>query len=400
MSAKVRLALVGCGWITGNHVKGYRDLRERGCDSFEVVACVDPNEAGANQRADEIAAFQGNRPAVLGSIKALLSAGLADAADVCTPHAFHHTSAVECLDGGLHVMLEKPLGLTVRASQRIIEAARKNRRILAAGENIRRGQAARACAWTLTQRKIIGDVRTVDVVWRYHQPFDLTDPKWKWRAIKLLTGGGMIMDSGAHLADMMLVLFGAPETVYCTMRTLNPAPIQDAPVLGNAAVDVEDEWHAIITFPGDVRLMWTFCRYCYGETALYGKYYGTKGVMVDRGFPFHPFQGGGEAQLADGTVISQEQITREYLDSLSQKEKDRLFPYGATDGFSIEVADFVRAVAGDGKVEMDGQAGLAAKALSMACYESAVAGRCVSYDDVLAGSIRQYQEPIDRFWKL
>ena len=69
MSAKVKLALVGCGVISGHHINGYRDLRERGCESFEVTACMDPNESNANQRADEIAEFQGNRPAVLGSIK-------------------------------------------------------------------------------------------------------------------------------------------------------------------------------------------------------------------------------------------------------------------------------------------------------------------------------------------
>ncbi|MBN1553897.1 MAG: Gfo/Idh/MocA family oxidoreductase [Phycisphaerae bacterium] len=400
MSAKVKLALVGCGWISGNHVKGYRDLQERGCQSFEVVACVDPNQANADRQADEIAAFQKNRPAVLASIQDLLAAKLADAADVCTPHAFHHTAAVECLNGGLHVMLEKPLGLTLRAGEKIIEAAQKNRRILSTGEDIRRFQTARACAWALTERKIIGDVRNVDVVWRCNQPLDLADPKWKWRAVKRLTGGGMILDSGAHLADMMLVLFGNPQTVYCTMRTVNPAPIQDVPFLGEANVDVEDEWHAVITFPGGVRLTWTFSRYCPGEETRYGKYYGENGVMTDLGFVFHPFQGGGEAKLADGTMISSERIVQEYMNSLSAGRKDRLFPYGATDGFAIEVADFVRAIAEGDSVEMDGPTGQAAKALSLACYESATTGGCVSYDDVRNGAIRRYQAPIDEYWKL
>ena len=183
------------------------------------------------------------------------------------------------------------------------------------------------------------------------------------------------------------------------MSTLSAAPIPDAPVVGEAAVDVEDEWHAVITFAGGVRLTWTFCRLCPGEDTRYGKYYGSKGMMSDQGFSFHPFQGGGEAVLADGTVVTQEQISQEYLASLTQGQKDALFPYGAEDGFSIEVYDFVRAVATGKPPEMDGHAGLQAKALCIACYEAATLGEPVRFDDVLAGTITTYQDPIDEYWQ-
>ena len=67
---------------------------------------------------------------------------------------------------------------------------------------------------------------------------------------------------------------------------------------------------------------------------------------------------------------------------------------------SVEVGEFVRAVGEGGPVEMDGEAGLRAKALSMACYESGVAGRAVKYADVLEGRIDAYQRPIDEYWKI
>ena len=120
--------------------------------------------------------------------------------------------------------------------------------------------------------------------------------------------------------------------------------------------------------------------------------------MHDQGFVFHPFQGGGQAVLADGTQVSRQQIEQAYLDSLDEAERERLFPYGSTDGFAIEVWDFCRAVATGAQPEMDGKAGLRAKALCEACYESAAAGRPVKYADILRGTINAYQKPIDAFW--
>jgi UDP-N-acetyl-2-amino-2-deoxyglucuronate dehydrogenase len=149
-----------------------------------------------------------------------------------------------------------------------------------------------------------------------------------------------------------------------------------------------------------VRLTWTFSRVCPGDEAAHGKYYGSDGTFVDTGFVMHPFQGGGEIHRADGSVVPYEEIEARYLASLSQEKTDRLFPYGATDGFSVEVWDFIHAIATGDPVELDGEAGLRAKALSIACYESATLGAPVRYDDVLAGRVRAYQEPIDAYWQL
>ena len=286
----------------------------------------------------------------------------------------------------------------LKSSKRIIEAARAAGCILATGENIRRGLSARACAWALTAARLIGDVRMVNVQLVSHSPFDYTRPAAKWRGIKRLTGGGMIMDSGAHLADMVQVLFGPVDEVWCTMQTLDTRTIEGAPVIGSAPADVEDTWHAVTRFASGLHLTWTYSRSLYGPDVRLGNYYGSAGMMQDLGFVFHPFQGGGEAHLADGSTVSKEDIEQAYLQSLSDRERERLFPYGATDGFAIEVWDFVHAIATGDKPEMDGMDGLRAKALCEACYESAVARRPVRYADVLASRIDAYQAPIDAFW--
>jgi predicted dehydrogenase len=400
MSNGVKLALVGCGGISRAHVKGYADLYARGCRDFEVVACCDVQAESAAVRAGEIAEFQGKRPEVYSQVSDLLKSGVSEAADVCVPHCFHHSVAIELLDGGVHVMVEKPLGITNLASLRIIEAADRNRRVLATGENVRRYPTARACTWAIREQALIGDVRMANIQSINYGPFDFTRPAAKWRGIKLLTGGGMIMDSGAHFTDMVQVLFGEPDEIFCSMASYDSRVIEAAPIVGDAPADVEDSWQAMIRFKSGTTIGWTYSRSMYGELVRQASYYGSEGTMVDLGFPFHPFQGGGNCVLADGTEIASEQIQLDYMASLDEAQRARLFPYGTEDGFAIEVWDFVDAIAAGRKPEMAGYDGLRAKALCESCYESATLGKPVKYVDVLEGRIDAYQKSINEFWEL
>jgi UDP-N-acetyl-2-amino-2-deoxyglucuronate dehydrogenase len=400
MADAIKLALVGCGGISQSHVRGYGDLFARGCTDFYVTACCDVVESSARERAKQISEFQGWEPQVFTETDQLIGSGVAEAADLCLPHCYHHSVAIPLLQAGMHVMIEKPLGITVKASKRIIEAAEENSRVLATGENIRRYPTARSCEWAINQKGLIGEVRLVDIQRINYGPFNYENPAAKWRGVKRLTGGGMIMDSGAHFGDMIQVLFGEVDEVYCTMDAYDRRLIKGAPIVGDAHADVEDTWHAMIRFQSGLSVTWTYSRSLYGEMVNIGNYYGSAGTMQDLGFVFHPFQGGGSALLADGSTISSEQILDEYMASLTDEDKARLFPYGSTDGFAIEVWDFVDAIRTGRKPEMDGYDGLRAKALCECCYESAIAGKPVKYADVLAGRVDAYQKPIDEFWGL
>lgn len=400
MDKGVRLALIGCGKISAEHISGYRDLFERGCREFEITACCHTGVENARKRATEIAEFQGTQPEVFTDIQELIKSGIADAADVTVPHCYHHTVAVSLLAGGLHVLLEKPLGITIKASRKIIEAAKQHDRVLATAENIRRYLPPRSCEWAINKEKIIGDVQAVDVRFINHFPIDYTNRRAKWRAVKSLSGGGMIMDSGAHFADMMLHVFGQVEDVYCVMKTYNRQTIEDVPIVGKGEVDVEDAWCATIRFWSGMFVSWMYSRSFHGEPILSANYYGTKGTMQDTGFVFHPFKGGGNVVLHDGSTVSSGEIQRRYLASLSGEDKDRLFPYGCMDGFGIEMWDFVNAITKRGKPEIDGTDGLRAKTLCECCYESATIGKTVRFDDVLNGRINEYQKPIDEFWRI
>ncbi|MCH2114341.1 MAG: Gfo/Idh/MocA family oxidoreductase [Pirellulales bacterium] len=400
MSDKIGLALVGCGGISSRHVDAYRILQEKGDTSFELVACCDPVVANAQETAAVIEGFQGKKPATFSDVDGLIDAKLADAADICTPHAFHHSTAIALLGAGLHVQVEKPLGLTIKASQAIIAAAEKAGRVLSIAENVRRCLPSRACTWAIREQGVLGEPLAAHIQEIDYQPYDYTNPRLKWRGSKLMTGGGMLMDSGAHFADMIQVLFGDVDEVFCTMATHQPARITGLPKLGDIDADTEDTWHAVIRFKSGMHVTWSYSRVFRGDQVRLGRYYGSQGTIDDQGFAFHCFEDGGVVTRPDGTEQESKEIEAAYLASLSPEQEQHLFPLGLTNGFHIEVYDFLRAIRTGQPVEMDGEAAIRAKALCESCYESAVARAPVRYDDVLSGKVSAYQDPINDFWDI
>lgn len=140
----VKLALVGCGGIAGAHVGALSELWEKRIRPFRVVAVCDVVKDRAAERAAQIAKFQKNnkKPAVFTDLDKMLAADV-EAVDICTLHSEHHTLAKRCLAAGKHVHVEKPLGITMRASKQIMDAALAAQRVLAVGENYRRAPGER-----------------------------------------------------------------------------------------------------------------------------------------------------------------------------------------------------------------------------------------------------------------
>lgn len=402
MSNPISLALVGCGGISGAHLVGYRDLFTRGCREFTVTACCDISEAAARKRAGEIAEFQGSEPKVFTDINDLIKANIAEAADICLPHWLHHSVGIALLEGGLHVLVEKPIGITIRATRKIIEAGKTRGKVVATAEQIRRMLGARACEWAINDQKMIGDVHTVHIRNITHGPFDYSNPAMIWRGFKTTNGGGMIMDSGAHTTDMMIYILGEVDDVYCNMQTLDDRTIENVPVLGSGKVDVEDTWTAAIRFKSGATVNWSYSRQIHGEPDRAGLFYGTEGTISDPGNVMHPFQTGGDVYPAgkNAKPILSKDLQIMYLANLPGDEKERLFPYGCTNGIGIEIWDFVNAVANDRKPEMDGYDGLISKTLCECCFESATIGQTVKFEDVLEGKIDAYQKPINKYWGL
>ncbi|MBI4530972.1 MAG: Gfo/Idh/MocA family oxidoreductase [Candidatus Latescibacteria bacterium] len=398
---KVRLGIVGTGGMARAHLRGYRTLLDAGYDQFEIAALSDINEERRKAFATTVEEMFGLLPLQFASAEDMAQRADIDAADICTPHAFHHIAAVPCLETGLDVMVEKPCGITIKATDRILRAASMNRRIVAVAEQVRRGIRARCMEWAINTAKMIGDLRFFSVTGLSSMDFAAQKDaySWQWRMLRLLTGGGMAFDAGAHFADMMAFLFGEVEEVSAWMKTFQAVTV-DSSELGSKPMDVEDTWMAIITFKSGLVCNWFWSFSALGENVATQILYGALGSARDRGGWMHTFQNGGDITCADGVRRPYEEIEKAYRAQLDPETCERLFPFGIEDDIALECWDFIDAVQRRRRPEIDGETTKLTKSLCLAIYESALAGRPVKVADVYNGKVSAYQDPINEYWKI
>ena len=389
----IRLATIGTGGIARAHLNGYRAIAAKAPGLFQVVAVCDAVPAAAEAYARAVAEWQGRAPRVYSRVEDLLARERPDGADICSPNYLHHTLGIACLDAGVNVMVEKPVGITIKASKRLISRAKETKLILATAENIRRQPGPRTARWAIQDKRLIGvPLQFFVQLSRYQAPNQ--DSPWHWRASLALGGGGLVIDSGAHFCDTMRYLFGEVESVYGrTFRHVARTLKKDG---ADASDEREDSFVATLNFASGLVGIWA-----YGESLpAHGHntvvYYGAEGALVDPGDPFHGPRMTGELRRADGTARTMENLYRDYLAELGPEGRARVFPLGLTDGFALEVYDFVTAIRDGRPPEVDGEAGMKAKAMAQAIYESALRGEVVRVADVLSGRIGDYQRPIDQ----
>ncbi len=392
----LKIALIGCGGIATRHVtRGYAAIKEAEPDLFLITALCDEAEEQNAALAEEIAKFQSEAPSSYTHLSKMLANEELDGADICTPHSDHHVSGVACLEARVNVLIEKPIGITIKASKLIIDAAERAGKIAATAENIRRQPGQRTAHWAINEAKLIGEPRLFflqQAMWKASDE----PPPWHWRVDKWMGGGGMVMDSGAHFCDTMRYIFGDPDTIYAQVRQLERWPHKKNDETVNDFR--EDTWIATITFASGLMGVWSWTMVAPGRPMTTVVYYGSEGCLMDRRDIFHGPHPGAEVIAADGTAKTLGDLQPEFLASLSDAERERLFPHGFEDGFALEVYDFLRAIADERAPEIDAVGGMKSKAIAEAIFESSYCGQAVKYADVLSGAVEGYQREIDEHW--
>jgi predicted dehydrogenase len=379
----VKLALIGCGGIAGAHVGGLKQLREKGIEAFEVVAACDVVEEKAQERAAEIGEFQDRKPEVFADVHRMLEkVPEAEAVDICTLHSEHHDLAVACLAAGRHVIIEKPLAITMRAGQRILDASIAARKVLSVAENYRRSPWERTVKWALGQGRI-GRPRTF-----FWQDVGEGLGKWGWRNFRLEAGGGWVLDGGVHFADLFRYHLGTDaRQVFAVTRQYEPYRYDDPKTRTGAwRVDVEDAAMALVEFEGGAVVQWTWVGSAPGQRFSRRTLYGSEGCL--------DWESG--LWQRDETHVDKEALTKEYMDGLAADEKERLFPAGLTDTIAVELNEFAGAIRSGTVPEVDGMEGFKAMAICMALFESAWLNRPVSLQEVERCQVDGYQAQIDR----
>jgi len=406
----LRLALIGCGVIGERHIIALEELEQRGLHEVVVTAVCDTVEENARRLAQRIESELGGRPAVYTDYRNLLERERIDAVDICLPHGLHHGTAVDCLEAGAHVLCEKPLGITIAASRQMAEAADRTGKVLATAVPYRRLPGQRTARWILNGSGLIGRPLT----FFHHAARPSSEPGagqpvpplWVWRRNRQMSGGGMVMDSGFHYCDSMRYFFGEVERVYAEVRAVGDGEPR------SLAEAREDTAFVTLSFKSGVVGSWCWSLAIAGERTRSIVFYGSEGSLRDTtesdASIFHLFWRNppqvmerGVVTTRDGSTLTLEELEARYLESLDEAEREQLFPRGCTDGFAIEIYDFVEAVRGRRpRPEVDGWDGLRTLAVCEAAYESAFSGEPVLVDDVIAGRRRDYQHMVDEHWGL
>jgi predicted dehydrogenase len=319
-------------------------------------------------------------------------------------------------------MIEKPVGLTVRAGNLIRKAAEKSGRIVSTAENYRRDPVNRLAKY-LIDHGVIGQPRfmihnsagggdkMVISVWR-HQKDE----------------SGVLLDVGVHFADMMEYFLGEIDTIYAQTRLHekirhNPAGEGKEPTSNPAGVygkwqrtmparfeaTAEDAAYATLTFKNGAVAQYIEEHAAHGRGFWYREIHGSKGSM-----DLPNDRSGNHIKLTlDRTeLIDDERI----LDLAPDFRLDRAtaalfggerlwrydFPFEQTDRklIAVEYDDFAGAILGDHPVEVDATQGTRSVAVSYGILESGLAGRPVTVEEVMDERIRDYQLDIDQGLKI
>ena len=241
----------------------------------------------------------GERPVVYGTHQELLAEAQVDAADLCLPHGLHHSIAVDCMEAGLHVLCEKPLGITIKACRLMIETAERTGRVLSTAAPHRRQPGQRTVKWVFDTSGLIGTPLSFFHQYRSSavlagvpgqassQPnpaqlwgqqaggSDEPLPSKRWRRDKLMSGGGPVLDSGFHYCDSMRYFFGEVGSVYAVVRSVKtgePQSFAEAP---------EDTVFVTLTFKNGVAGTWAWSLAAPGEDAYDVTFYGSQGSLRD-----------------------------------------------------------------------------------------------------------------------
>ena len=209
-AAELRLAFVGCGRIAGFHLDGIEQAAPR----TRVTAAVDPDPRAT----EAIAARTGAR--TYASLEQALAAGGFDAVDIMVPHDLHEELASLAFAAGKHVLLEKPMALALDACARIQEAARRAGSVFMVAENAQYWPDV-VRARELLEEGVIGDAITARASFEAAlDPFWYPSDSWRYEVAR--TGGGIVVDGGAHWIRPLRMWLGEVEEVVATTAQLLP----------------------------------------------------------------------------------------------------------------------------------------------------------------------------------
>jgi UDP-N-acetyl-2-amino-2-deoxyglucuronate dehydrogenase len=263
---KLKTALVGTGKVAELHAAALRSLPE----SEFVAACGRPSA-----KLDAFGARHG--VPVFHSVEEMIGRAGVQALCICTPHPNHAAPAIAAASAGVHVLVEKPMAVSLEECDRMIAAARAAGVVLSVVSQRRFYPACRRIRRALDSGRLGAPVLGTAVVlgWR-DEAYYRSDP---WRGTWAEEGGGVLVNQAPHQLDLLLWYMGEVAEVFGYWGNLN-----------HPYIEVEDTAVAVVRFRsgalGNIVVSNSQNPAIHARVSVHGANGATVGVQTDGGAMF------------------------------------------------------------------------------------------------------------------
>ncbi len=336
MTGQLRFGLIGCGRVAPRHAESIGTL-----PGAVLAAVADIHES----RAARFAAQYRADPTT--DYRRLLDRPDIDVVNICVPSGLHASIALDALAAGKHVLVEKPIALTLEDAGRMIAAARAAGRKLGVVLQNRYNPPMQDLR-RLVDAGALGRLLLGNATVRWYRPQEYYEDGWHgtWAM-----DGGALMNQSIHHIDALQWLLGAPESVFAYTATL--AHRMEAEDVGVAVIRfrsgaVGAVEGSTVTYPENLE----------GSVAIFGEHGSAKvgGTALNCKVLW---------KIAGELEHERELLTRDQVDPPSV--------YGAS--HRAVIADMMAAVLDDREPCTAGPEARKSLALVLAMYESARTGQ-------------------------
>lgn len=336
-----KVGILGCGNRSKSHISALNEVSE-----IEVAALCDLVPHKMKRRARLVR--QGPEPAMYTDMEQMFRQEELDAVANVLPNHLHAQATIAALEAGKHVLLEKPMGLTVAECNDIIAAAGRTRRALQIGTQRRHSSDYKMLVETIRTsplgKLLQSDVSSYRGDWRVPNDDEYPPGVEYWR-LDQQKCGGVVYEMGAHIIDVNNWVFDSEPVAVTSMQSVNNYTLRSRDSTDHAGVVVRYANGALMSYGGNL--------YNYGPNGP-NYFFGEHGSVE---FDFSVGTFSGEESEFDGGQVRIHYGQPKGVPTLGEVPEPETHSLPEGDGNVGQWQYFARVIAGEAKPYPDGYIG-------------------------------------------
>lgn len=201
----LRVAIIGVGWAGAKHVEAIRELNR----GLTVDCLVDSDAAFLAEQCEALDVEKSHTRA-----EDAIADDDVDAVSICLPHRFHCDVTIAAAEAGKHVLVEKPMAMTVDEATRMIEAAKQNNVKLYVAENRPYHPMSQRLREIVESGDPIGEVLSASMVTGFRAETYGYPGRRSWLGRPEEGGSGQWLLNGIHDVAQLRYVFGEMSDIY------------------------------------------------------------------------------------------------------------------------------------------------------------------------------------------